>query len=356
VVNLTDTAKYAGHSLRIRWRLSTNSSTASTGWYIDDITLNGGGAAVNLAPSIITDAAALPTPVTGSTTALSVAATDDAGESSLTYTWSYTGGSFVTPVEFTENGTNAAKATTAIFSGAGAYTFTVTVRDAEGLSVQSSVDVVVDQTATGISVSPENVSIGKGDTQLFTASVNDQFGLPLTVQPAVTWTTTGGGTIAGDGTFSATTVGGPFTVTAASGAFSAGTSVTVTGETLVHWRAAYFSGAEISGGLAGDLADADGDNLCNLMEYALGTNPRTTTALPAAVLDGTGHLSLTLTRPKSLPGISYFGEATSALGSWPTSVPIEVLADGDPQTIRLVDPLGTGDSTSRFLRIRVTAP
>lgn len=31
-------------------------------------------------------------------------------------------------------------------------------------------------------------------------------------------------------------------------------------------------------------------------------------------------------------------------------------ADGDPQTIRLVDPLGTNDSASRFLRIRVTAP
>ena len=43
VVNLTDTAKYAGHSLRIRWRLGTDSSTASAGWYVDDVTLSGIG-------------------------------------------------------------------------------------------------------------------------------------------------------------------------------------------------------------------------------------------------------------------------------------------------------------------------
>jgi hypothetical protein len=46
MISLTDTAKYAGHSLRIRWRLATNSSTSSVGWYVDDITLNGGGVAV----------------------------------------------------------------------------------------------------------------------------------------------------------------------------------------------------------------------------------------------------------------------------------------------------------------------
>ncbi|MBP7637044.1 MAG: hypothetical protein KBA18_04150, partial [Kiritimatiellae bacterium] len=43
VVNLTDTAKYAGHSLRVRWRLGTDSSTASAGWYVDDVTLSGIG-------------------------------------------------------------------------------------------------------------------------------------------------------------------------------------------------------------------------------------------------------------------------------------------------------------------------
>ena len=43
IVNLTNTAKYAGRSLRIRWRLGTDSSTSSVGWYVDDVTLTGIG-------------------------------------------------------------------------------------------------------------------------------------------------------------------------------------------------------------------------------------------------------------------------------------------------------------------------
>lgn len=43
VVSLSDTAKYAGKGLRVRWRLGTNSSTASTGWYIDDVVFSGAG-------------------------------------------------------------------------------------------------------------------------------------------------------------------------------------------------------------------------------------------------------------------------------------------------------------------------
>ena len=43
VIALTDTAKYAGHSLRMRWRLATNTGTASAGWYVDDVTLSGAG-------------------------------------------------------------------------------------------------------------------------------------------------------------------------------------------------------------------------------------------------------------------------------------------------------------------------
>ena len=40
-VALTDDAKYAGHSLRVRWRLGTDSNMASTGWFVDDVVLSG---------------------------------------------------------------------------------------------------------------------------------------------------------------------------------------------------------------------------------------------------------------------------------------------------------------------------
>ena len=79
-----------------------------------------------------TAAAASPNPVTGTTCNLSVLGADDAGESNLTYTWSTTG----TPpaaVNFSANGSNAAKNTTATFSKAGNYSFQVTITDAGGL-------------------------------------------------------------------------------------------------------------------------------------------------------------------------------------------------------------------------------
>lgn len=226
-VDLTDAAKYAGNTLRIRWRLATDASTASTGWFIDDLSIIGAGGAVNLPPSVVTEASATPSPVTAQTTQLSVVGDDDAGESGLTYTWSAIGGSFERPVSFSDNGTNTAKTTAATFTVAGAYTFNVTVRDAQGLSATSSVDVVVSQTATGVSVSPASAVVVYGGTQSFTASVADQFGDPLVVQPAVSWSTSGGGTINASGLFIASTVGGPYTITATSGALAGTASVSV---------------------------------------------------------------------------------------------------------------------------------
>ncbi len=306
----------------------------------------------NQPPSITTNAAASPSPVTGTSTALSVAASDDAGEPALTYTW------YSSPpsVSFSRNGTNAAKATTAAFTAAGAYTFTVTVSDAGGLSTTSSVNVTVQQTATSVAVTPANATVGKGNVQNFVASVRDQFNVPLVTQPGVTWSTSGGGSMAADGTFTASVVGGPFTITATSGAINGTASVTVSGETFAHWQTAHFTASEITAGIAAALADADYDGLCNLLEYALGTDPRAATTLPAVAWDATGHLTFTLTRPKALPNVLYFGEATAALGSWPTPVPIQIVTDGDPQTIRLTDPLGTGDGPQQFLRLRVTGP
>ncbi|TMA30520.1 MAG: hypothetical protein E6J88_05670, partial [Deltaproteobacteria bacterium] len=63
-------------------------------------------------------------------------------------------------------------------------------------------------------------------TQQFTASASDQFGAPIGA--AFSWTVSGGGAIDGTGLFTAgSAAGGPFTVTASSGAVSGTASVTV---------------------------------------------------------------------------------------------------------------------------------
>ena len=59
---------------------------------------------------------------------------------------------------FSVNGSNAAQNTTATFSAAGAYVFTVTITDPGGMSVTSSVNVTVNQTLTSITVAPARLA------------------------------------------------------------------------------------------------------------------------------------------------------------------------------------------------------
>src|SRR5205807_1697571 len=81
---------------------------------------------------------------TGTTTSLSVLGADDGGEANLSYTWSVVTkpAGAVNPT-FSSNGTNAAKNTTATFTLVGAYTFLVTIKDIQGLTKTSSVNVMV---------------------------------------------------------------------------------------------------------------------------------------------------------------------------------------------------------------------
>jgi hypothetical protein len=191
----------------------------------DNVSIN--PVAMNAPPTVATPAAASPAPAPGTTTALSALGADDGGEPALTYTWSTTG-TPPAPVTFSANGTNAAKNTTATFTKAGTYNFQVVIQDAGSLTVTSSVTMTVSQTFTSVAVAPASASVPNGDTQQFAATARDQFAIALAMQPTFTWMVTGGGTIDTNGVFTATTVGGPFTVTATSGAINGTAQVTVT--------------------------------------------------------------------------------------------------------------------------------
>jgi autotransporter-associated beta strand protein len=137
-------------------------------------------------PTIATPAAASLDPVTGTTVGLSVLGADAAGESNLTYTWSATtlpDGAL--PPTFSDNGDNTAKNTTATFSQAGNYVFTVTITDPAGLSITGSVSVAVDQTLTSFSLA---AAPGNGfNPDMFQATALDQFGTALASQPSPPW-------------------------------------------------------------------------------------------------------------------------------------------------------------------------
>jgi len=182
----------------------------------------------NLPPTVATPASATPSPVTGTTTTLSVLGGDDGGEANLKYTWAATtlpaGASAPT---FSVNGTNAAKKTVATFSKAGTYGFTVTIADAGGLTTTSCVNVTVNQTLTSIGISPASVTVKVGGTQQFAATAKDQFGNALATQPSFTWAATAG-TITASGLFTAPKTTGSVTVTATSGSFKGSAGVNVT--------------------------------------------------------------------------------------------------------------------------------
>lgn len=184
----------------------------------------------NAAPTVVTAAAASANPVIGLTTGLSALGAIDTGEGNLTYTWT-TVGTPPAAVTFSENASNLAKSTTATFRKSGSYVFLCTMKGYGGLTVTSSVTVVVNQIATtSLVVKPLTAVVNLTQTQQFSAGFIDQFGELLPTQPTFTWalSDTTSGTLSNTALFTANLrPGGPYIVTATSGGRSVSVGVTV---------------------------------------------------------------------------------------------------------------------------------
>lgn len=286
--------------------------------------------------------------VRGTAVGLSVLGADDGGEAALKTTWSVTSGAAAS-VSFSPNGTNAAKISAAEFLATGSYTLTATLEDLAGLTATSSVRVRVVQTANLLVVSPEFATLAVNDNLTITANLRDQFN--QTMAGAFSWSASGGGVIDSSGNFSATTAGGPFSISASSGLLSASTSITVSAPDLwAIWKSNYFTLAERTAGLADDGMDPDADGLTNLAEYALGTDPRVFTP-PVSYLHNGAGLTLLFTRPASLPGIIYAAEASSDLINW-VPVPLVITGGGMIESLTATAPPLSDPALPRFIRLR----
>ena len=130
----------------------------------------------------------------------------------------------------------------------------------------------------------------------------------------------------------------------------------------VAWKNQWFTSAElVDPSISGDNADPDGDGLPNLLEYALGLNPRVRSNPPALqTAADNGVLSVTYVRSKSASDVNLVIESSTDLHTWNSGVmftnPPEVIADdGTNQTIRVTAPQPSSVSQT-FLRLKVTHP
>jgi alpha-L-arabinofuranosidase len=267
-------------------------------------------------PSVATPAAANPSSVNGTTTNLSVLGSEPAGDSNLKYTWSATGPA---AVNFSANGTNAAKNTTATFAQAGTYNFNVTIADSmSGASTTSSVLVTVNQIASGNSAVPINAIVAAGATTQFMAGTVDQFG-SLMSPSAVTWSVaSGGGSISSSGVYLAPATGGSATVRAT---FSGGATSDATATIVA--PIAWYRADESSGTT---LADSSGNGhdatLTGAAAFAGGVSGNALSLsggnanLPAGIVSGLNDFTISAwVRPTSLANwarVFDFGTGTTA--------------------------------------------
>ncbi len=248
VVNLNPSAYASAHQV-LDW---TDVVKVEITWWSG---LNGGGSGRNGAidnvvfndvPPAITSATATPATVTGASTALSVTATDNNPESELLYTWAATTlpAGAAAPI-FTDNNTNTAKNTTAYFSAAGNYVFTVTVTDGSNLVATQTVPVTVSQTASGITITPASPTVGDSATKQLAAVLSDQFGTAMGAQPGFTWSIASGlGTVSSSGLFTAPSSGSGWTYVTASGSGYTGTGAVYYTSTVVpNYSSGFTSGS-----------------------------------------------------------------------------------------------------------------
>ncbi len=125
-----------------------------------------------------------------------------------------------------------------------------------------------------------------------------------------------------------------------------------------HWRQLHFTTIELTAPIVSDDAsDPDSDRINNLMEYALGLDPRIADlqGRPAAGLEH-GFLVLTHSRNKEATDVNLEVEAaTSLAGPWSAAgLTQQIISDnGVIQTFKVIDSVPAATSDSRFLRLKI---
>ncbi|MFN0127632.1 MAG: M4 family metallopeptidase [Verrucomicrobiales bacterium] len=102
--------------------------------------------------------------------------------------------------------------------------------------------------------------------------------------------------------------------------------------------------------------DADTDGRTNLMEYALGSNPKgpNTVVDPQLDLSG-GELQLTVLRTRAAPDLTYIVEVSPSLGNgtWRSGPPHTTVVTDSPTLLQVVNEAASTSNQRHFIRLRV---
>ncbi len=127
------------------------------------------------------------------------------------------------------------------------------------------------------------------------------------------------------------------------------------------WRAAHFTSGELAApAISGPDADPDGDGLLNLLEYALGQDPRTPATSPALAASTStsnfnSHLQVSFTRIAD-PALTYRVQASTDLADpagW-TDIWSSTGAANVAGPVTVTDPVLQSAHPRRFLRLQVS--
>lgn len=134
-----------------------------------------------------------------------------------------------------------------------------------------------------------------------------------------------------------------------------GNDVTLTALTALEaWRLTHFGTTADN-----DLADANGDGEANLLEFATGQNPLTSSRVGQHLAAVGSNLEFTYTRSKAAvsSGLIFAVESSDSLsaGSWSSAGVTQqvMIDDGTTQTVIASAPAGSG---RRFIHLRITRP
>ncbi len=121
------------------------------------------------------------------------------------------------------------------------------------------------------------------------------------------------------------------------------------------WQSTYFTSDEIAAGTTtGAGEDPDIDNITNLVEYALGLDPKSVNYIAVQSSSDGSNWSLSYSRPTDRPDLTYSVEASTDLNTWSTAnvSHSQTSISGSNETWQATYPIGS--TTKLFFRLIIT--